>query len=334
MPVWAQHRYGGPEVVALEQVPVPNPGPGEVLVEVAASSLNSADARLLRGDPALIRLAFGLRRPSPVRGRDVAGVVVAVGPGVGPGAGAGAGASPHAVGDRVAGELPGGGLGAYVVGAASALAAVPASVPLEVAATVPLAGGTAWQALDAGRVVHGSRVLVVGAGGGVGTFTVALAAHRGARVHAIGGARSLEVLRGLGAEEAADHRSVDLRTWAPDAFDAVVDVVGTTPLRTLRRLVRPGGLVVGVGGGTDRVIGPLGRMLAGAVQSVGSTRRFRPLAARTDAALTARLLALVADGLTPPPIERTWPFGEARAALAHIDAGHTVGKIIVTGAVR
>lgn len=323
MPVWAQHRYGGPEVVAREDAPVPEPGAGEVLLQVAACSLNSADARLLRGDPALIRLVFGLRRPSPVRGRDVAGIVMAAGPDV----------TTHRVGDRVVGELPGGGLGAYVAAAAGAVVAVPEQVSDAAAATLPLAGGTAWQALDAAGVGAGSRVVVVGAGGGVGAFTVALAAHRGALVRAVAGRRAEAMLRSLGADTVDDHRSTRLRAWPAGEADAVIDVVGTTPLRVLRRLVRPGGVVVGVGGGTNPVVGPIGRILAGVVQSIGSSRRFRPLAARTDPELTARLLALAAEGVALPPIERSWPFGQARDALAHIDAGHTVGKIVVTGSV-
>ncbi|CAI9391339.1 NAD(P)-dependent alcohol dehydrogenase [Microbacterium sp. T2.11-28] len=320
MTVWSQSRYGGPEVLTAATVARPVAGDGEVVVDVAAAALNSADVRIMRGDPLLVRLAFGLRRPrTAVPGRDVAGVVSAVGAGV----------TAWRVGDRVAGELSGGGLGDAVAAPADRLVAVPDDLDLAVAATLPLAGGTGWQALDLARVGEGSRVLVVGAGGGVGTFAVRLAVLRGAEVDALCGARAVPVIAGLGARRAEDYRGADLAAWEADAYDAVIDIAGSTPLRTLRRLVRAGGAVALVSGGSNRVTGPLGRILRAAVLSIGARRALRPLAAVARPEITARLLALAASGELVPPVERTWSLSEARAAMAHVDAGHTVGKVVV-----
>lgn len=321
MTAWSQSRYGGPEVLTAATVERPAAAAGEVVVDIVACALNSADIRILRGDPLLVRLAFGLRRPrTAVPGRDVAGVVSAVGAGV----------TAWRVGDRVAGELSGGGLGDAVAAPADKLVAVPGDLDLAVAATLPLAGGTAWQALDLAAVGEGSRVLVVGAGGGVGTFAVRLAVLRGAEVDALCGARAVPVIAGLGARRAEDYRSVDLASWEPDAYDAVIDIAGSTPLRTLRRLVRSGGVVVLVSGGTNRVTGPLGRIIRAAILSVGARRALRPLAAVARPEITARLIALAASGELVPPVEQTWSLSEARDAVAHVDAGHTVGKVVVT----
>ncbi len=138
MSAWAQAHYGGPETLRITEVPVPSPGKGEVLLRIRATGLNNGDVRVMRGEPLLVRLAFGIRRPkNSVRGMDAAATVVAVGPGE----------STFAVGDEVVGELPGGGgLAPYAVVAASRLARRPEVVDPVTAATLPVAGGTAWQA--------------------------------------------------------------------------------------------------------------------------------------------------------------------------------------------
>ncbi|WP_416888903.1 alcohol dehydrogenase catalytic domain-containing protein [Microbacterium sp.] len=171
MNAWTQHAYGGPETVMRERVPVPVAGPGQVLVAPTVVGLNSADVRLMRGEPLLVRVAFGLRRPrQPVPGRDVAGRILA----------RGAGVTAVAVGDRVVGELDGGGLADRVVAPADRVGPSPDGVTDTTAAVLPLAGGTAWQALDLADIAAGNRVLVLGAGGGVGTLVVRLAVLRGA----------------------------------------------------------------------------------------------------------------------------------------------------------
>jgi NADPH:quinone reductase-like Zn-dependent oxidoreductase len=323
MTAWAQDRYGGPERLASCEVEVPLPGAGEVLLRVRATGLNAGDIRVLRGDPLLVRAFFGLRHPrNPVRGMDVAGTVVAVGPGV----------DEFRVGDEVVGELPGGGLASFAIAPVSRLVRRPAAVAPQVAAALPIAGGTAWQALDLAGVAAGSRVLVIGASGGVGTFAVQLAAHRGAEVSALCGDRNRRLVQELGAVRTADARRVRAGTeqLGPPSFDAVIDIVGTMPLRSLHRMVRPGGVVVLVAGAGGRVLGPARRIIGAALRSLGSGTRFRPLAATAKPGILAQLLDLVAADTLRPVIERTYPLAEAPAALAHVDAGHTVGKVVVT----
>lgn len=323
MTAWRQTTYGGPEVVRAEQVPVPTPGRGEVLLKIRATALNSADVRLMRGDPMLVRLAFGPRRPKQaVRGMDAAGTVVAVGEDV----------TGFAVGDEVVGELPGGALAEYAVAPTTRLVHRPAELAPETAAALPLAGGTAWQALERGGIgsdAAGKRILVIGASGGVGTYTVQLAALRGAEVWATCGERNLALVERLGAARTLDYRSTPVEDLPAGHFDVVVELARAASLRALRRLLRPGGSVVMVGGDGGKVLGPMPRMPKAALLSLGSDRKLRSLlaVARTD--VLTELLALTVDGRLAPVVERTWPLSEAVQALAHVDAGHTVGKVVV-----
>lgn len=323
MPAWHQTRYGGPEAVTLGSIDVPAPRGGEVLLRLRATGLNNGDIRVMRGEPLLVRPAFGWRRPrQPVRGMDAAATVIAAGPDV-------VGFAP---GDEVVCELPaGGGLATYAVAPVKRLVRRPAGLDPLVAAALPIAGGTAWQALDRGAVSSGQRVLVIGASGGVGTFAVQLAAHRGAEVWALCGERNRAIVEELGAVRTFDYRTV--RPGSAElggGFDVVIDIAGTAPLRALQAVVRDGGAVVLVSGEGGRVLGPIGRIAAASLRSIGSKRPLRPLAAVAKTDVLRRLLELAASGALRPRIERTYPFAEAGAALGHVDGGHAVGKIVVT----
>ncbi|MEV4737432.1 MULTISPECIES: NAD(P)-dependent alcohol dehydrogenase [unclassified Microbacterium] len=331
MPAWSRDTYGPADGVRLAQRPIPVPRRGEVVLRVEATSLNAGDVRLLLGDPLVVRPAFGLTRPkNPVRGMEVAGTVVELGPE----------AIGVELGSRMVGELVGGGgLASHVAVPSSRLVAVPPDVPSDIAATLPVAGGTAWQALDLAGVgirtaggapdAGAGRVLVIGASGGVGTFTVQLAALRGAEVWATCGERNARLVEHLGAVRTLDHRREPLSTLPEGHFDAVVDIAGGIPLRDLQRLVRAGGTVVLTAGNGGHVLGPIPRLLAATLRSIGSRRRIRPLLATPRAEVLSALLDLAAEGRITPVIEREYAFEDAGEALRHIEAGHTVGKLIV-----
>ncbi|WP_341953476.1 NAD(P)-dependent alcohol dehydrogenase [Salinibacterium sp. TMP30] len=329
MRAWSQSSYGGPEAVQSGELPVPTPGSGEVLLQVRATALNSADVRVMRGEPLLLRAAFGVRRPrQSVRGHDVAATIIRLGAGV----------TEFRVGDEVVGEINGGGLAEYATAPTSRLVHRLAPLDPAIAAALPMAGGTAWQALDLAAVAEGQRVLVIGASGGVGTMAVQLATLRGAEVWALCGQRSRALVESIGAQRTYDYRQV--QPGDPElsveetggGFDSVIDIAGTAPLRQLRALVRSGGSVVLVSGEGNRVLGPIGRLLAASVLSIGSKRRFRALAAVAKPPILNQLVALAADGTLVPVIERTWSLAQADAALTHVDAGRTLGKVIVTAA--
>lgn len=318
MTAWRQRRYGRADAVTAETVPVPVPGPKDVLVRVEAVSINSGDIHLMHGEPRLVRLFFGLRRPRVAgRGMDLAGTVAAVGGAV----------TGLRVGDRVVGAHQDT-LAEFVAVPRERLSVIPAGVSMTDAAALPIAGNTALTILDRCRVGEGSRVLVVGGGGGVGTLTVQLAAARGAEVWVTCGDRAQEPLRALGAARTFDYRVTDLGALPPDSFDAVIDIAGQPPLALMRGLLRRGGAIALVGGDGGRILGPVGRILR-SLFVARPGRRFVPITAVTRTPVTERLLEEAASGALTPLIERTYGLDEAGAALAHVEAGHTVGKVLV-----
>lgn len=322
MPAWLNDRYGPARDTRQETVPTPQPGRGEVLLRVRATALNAADVRILLGDPLLLRPMFGMRRPKqPIRGIDVAGTVVAVGADV----------DKAVIGDEVIVELTsGGGLAQYAVARADRLVTRPAELAPEIAATLPISGGSAVQALDVAGVTEGQRVLVIGASGGVGTFTVQLAALRGAEVWATCGEPNRTVVESLGATRTFDYRRTDLSAL-PATFDAIIDIAGTAPLSQLTRLLTPTGVIAMVAGSGGHVVGPIPRMLRAPFLSMGSRRSIRMVAAVSKREINEQLVALATEGRLSPLVERIVPWDAAPEGLARLESGHTVGKVVVRG---
>ncbi|MEJ1923527.1 NAD(P)-dependent alcohol dehydrogenase [Microbacterium sp. KHB019] len=322
MPAWLNDDYGPAGATRQEMVPTPEPGPGEVLLRVRATALNAADVHLMHGDPLLMRLMFGLRRPKQkIRGIDVAGTIVAVGADV----------DESRIGDEVMVELgAGGGLAPFAVARADRLVTRPGGLAPEVAATIPISGGSAVQALDVARVAGGQRVLVIGASGGVGTFAVQLAALRGAEVWATCGEANRKLIESLGATRTFDYRTTDLSS-IPATFDAIIDIAGGAPLRQLKRMLSPTGTLAMVAGDGGRVLGPIPRILRAVFISIGSRRSIRPVAAVAKPDINRQLIALAAEGRITPVIEQLLPWDAAAEGLARLESGHTVGKVVVLG---
>jgi NADPH:quinone reductase-like Zn-dependent oxidoreductase len=322
MPAWLNDQYGSASGTRQHIAQTPEPRRGEVLLRIRATALNAADVRVMLGDPLLVRPVFGLRRPKqPIRGIDVAGTVVAVGADV----------DEVLIGDEVVVELDaGGGLAPYAVARADRLVARPSALAPEVAATLPIAGGTAVQALDAAVVRAGHRVLIIGASGGVGTFTVQLAVLRGAEVWATCGEPNRALVESLGAVRTFDYRATDLSAL-PAAFDAIIDIAGTAPLRQLKRLLAPAGIIALVAGDGGHVLGPIPRILRAVFVSIGSRRRIRPVAAVSKREINEQLVALVVEGKITPVIEQALPWDAAVDGLARLESGRTVGKVVVRG---
>src|SRR5919109_2508521 len=201
-----RETYGPPDVLDLEEVPLPTLRDGDVLVRVHAASANAGDWHLLRGTPLAFRLVSGLRTPKfKIIGTDVAGQVEAVGRNV----------TQFRPGDEVFGELSRCGFGAYAEFAAApekALALKPTNLSFEEAATIPTAGCTALQGLRKGRIKPEQRVLINGASGGVGTFAVQIAKSFGTEVTAVCSTRNVNVVRSIGADHVLDYMKDDFRT--------------------------------------------------------------------------------------------------------------------------
>jgi NADPH:quinone reductase-like Zn-dependent oxidoreductase len=310
------NRYGPPDVLELREVERPEPAPDRVLVRVRAASLNAGDWRVLSGTPVLARpMMGGIRRPKePRRGGDLAGVVEAVGAEV----------TGFAPGDEVFGS----GLGSfaeYVTPLGKNLVRKPANVSFEEAAAVPVAGVTALQALrDHGRLEPGRRVLINGAGGGVGTFLVQIAKALGAEVTAVCGPGSVELARASGADRVVDYSREDF-THADGPYDLVVDNAGTRSVRRMRRLLTPQGTYVVVGS----VKNPLGHMASAVVQRPFTKQRLAVFIAKINSDDLAHLAGLAEAGELRPAIERTYPLAETAAAYRHMVSGHVRGKLVI-----
>lgn len=315
-----QFRYGPPSVVTVTEVPRPRPGPGEVLVQVGAVSLHPGDHFVMSGEPRLVRLVFGLRRPrNPVPGRDLAGVVAAVGPGV----------TTLGVGDAVFGWVNGGALAEYVVAPADHLVPRPAALSAEEAAAVPTSAMTALQALrDIARVQPGQTVLVTGASGGVGSFAVQIALVLGAEVTGVCSTRNLELVRSLGADHVLDYTSTDVTTGT-QRYDVILDSVEAQPLASMRRALAPTGTLIPNSGHGGRWVGPLGRIARARMLSGVTRQRLRPFTSTSRRADLLTLAELLTAGLVTPVIDRRYPLEQAAEALRHVGTGHARGKVVV-----
>jgi NADPH:quinone reductase-like Zn-dependent oxidoreductase len=326
MKALVQDRYGTSEVLRLEDVDQPVPAAGEVLVRIAAASVNAADWHIMRGEPRIARLMnrsiFGRGGPRErIRGRDFAGTIEAVGPGV----------TGWQVGDTVLGE-DNATLAEYAVVPHGCLVRKPDTLSFEEAAALPLAAVTADLCLTQGRVEAGHRVLIIGASGGVGSFAVQLAALRGATVTAVCSTRNVDLVTAAGATEVLDYTREDF-TRTGRSWDVVLDLVGNRSLRDLRRVVAPGGRLVLSGGGNPghgEYVGPLGLMAkAGLFGRLLGLRVQIPRAA-PDAARLSDLAGMASRGEIRPVLDRTYPLAEAAAAMRHLEVEHARGKIVVT----
>lgn len=313
-------KYGPADVLRYTDVPTPTAGDGEVLVRVRAASINYGDRAVMHGSPLIARLAFGLRRPrETVLGRDVAGTVEAVGAKV----------TRFRVGDEVFGEMNQRGFAEYVTAPEAHLASKPAGVTFEQAATLPVAATTALRALRLGEAGPGRTVLVNGASGGVGTFTVQIAAALGAKVTGVCGTRNVDLVGSIGAHDVIDYTREDV-TRGTRRFDVVVDLAGNHPLSAFRRLLTPKGIYVSSSGAGGPVLGPLPRLIAAAALSPFSSRKLRGLYAKRDLEDFAHLAELVATGKVTPVIERTCPLSETAEAVRRLEAEHARGKTVLT----
>ena len=317
-----QRDYGPPlEVLRLEDVDEPQPGEREVLVRVRAAGVNALDWHLVTGVPTIMRLAGnGFRRPKRSGvGRDVAGVVEAVGEDV----------TRFVPGDEVFGWCSGA-FAELVCTREDSLVAKPANVSFVQAAAVPVAAITALQGLrDHGELQPGEQVLITGASGGVGTFAVQLAKHLGAEVTAVCSTRNLELVRSIGADQVVDYTREDF-TRSGERYDVILDIAGRPSLRGCRRSLEPGGrLVLGSGDG-NRWLGPLDRMAGGMILGRVGRWKVRTFLANETHEDTLMLAELLAAGDLSPVIDRTYELTAAPEAVRYLEVGHTQGKVVVT----
>jgi NADPH:quinone reductase-like Zn-dependent oxidoreductase len=324
-----QHGYGTPrDVLRPGQVQCPSPGAAEVLIRVWATSVNTPDWATVAGVPSIFRLSTGLRRPGqPVRGSDVAGVVEAAGPHV-------TGLQP---GDEVFGSLWGstakthaGAFAEYTVAPGSQVARKPAALSFQDAAASVMTGLTALIAMrDVGQVADGSRVLVNGASGGVGTMAVQIAASMGAEVTGVCGTRNVELVRSIGAARVIDYTTEDF-TRDRQRYDVILDNVLNRPPSATARLLTPRGVLIPNSiGNTGGLLAGLPRIARAMLIGLGRTTvKTATLTVNRDN--LSALAGLLESGAVRVVIDRTYPLDRTADAVAHMLGHHARGKVAIT----
>jgi len=324
-----QHRYGRPNVLALEEIDKPVIGDDDVLVRVHAAGISYPDAVMTRGVPYILRLFAGLRRPKHgVRGREVAGTVAEVGANV----------SDLRPGDAIfgwcgpSGHAGGGGFAEYVRCPRDGVVRKPESIGFEQAASLPTSGVTALQAVrDWARVQPGQKVLINGASGGVGTFAVQIAKALGAEVTGVCGSRNVGLVRSLGADTVVDYTQEDF-TRSSRRYDALLDFphFAAHSLRACRRVLTAEGTLIPASNTRNRWIGGFSRVLPARLMApFVSQRVLAPEMAPNQTDLVA-LAELVESGKVTPVIDRTYPLAEVPEAIRYFELGHACGKVVVT----
>ena len=314
-----QDRYGPPEVLELREIERPAVGDGDVLVRVRAASVNPQDWHLMRATPFIVRATgTGLRVPTnPVRGTDAAGEVEAVGKNV----------TRLRPGDEVFGWCQGA-FAEYVCADESHFVPKPADLSFEGAAALPLAGCTALQGLrDTGAVEPGQEVLIIGAGGGVGTFAVQIAKALGCRVTGVCSTAKLDLVRSLGADDAIDYTREDF-TRAERRYDVIFQLAGTASPAACRRALTPTGTLV-LSSGEGRFAG-IDRVVRALVSSPVVRQRLRPFLTKETTEDLVALVELVESGKVTPVIDRTYPLSGVSEAIAYLEEGHARGKVVIT----
>ncbi len=314
-----RETYGPPDVLHLEEVPLPTLRDGDVLVRVHAASANAGDWHLLRGTPLPFRLVAGLRIPKfKIIGTDVAGHVEAVGRNV----------TQVRPGDEVFGELSRCGFGAYAEFAAApekALALKPANLSFEEAATLPTAGCTALQGLRKGRIQRAQRVLLNGASGGVGTFAVQIAKSFGTEVTAVCSTRNVDMVRSIGADHVIDYTKDDFATHG-QRYDLILATNGDRSIWDYRRALTADGCYAMTGGSNRQLTEAL---LFGPLLSIGR-QQFGNVLMKPNQGDLLVLKELCESGKVRPVIDRRFSLSEVPAAVRYLEDGHARGKVVIS----
>ena len=317
-----QDTYGPADVLELREIERPEVGENDVLVRVRAAGSGPDVWHIMTGQPYMARAALGFRRPKVrVRGWDVAGTVEAVGASV----------TDFRPGDEVMGVAEGGSFAEYAVTSPDKLVPKPANLSFGQAAALPISGVTALQALrDKAQVQPGQTVLVIGAGGGVGTLAVQVAKAFGAHATGVASSSKLDLVRSIGADDVIDYTREDF-TDGSKTWDVIVDTAGRRPLRQLRRALTPKGTLVVVGGdGGGRWTGGFFRgMLRGPLVSPFVGQKLMGLNSKVTREDLQGVAELAEAGKLTPVIGHTYALSETPEAIRELEAGHAAGKLVI-----
>ena len=312
--------YGSPDVLNLATIAKPVPTDDQVLVKVLAASVNPYDWHFMRGEPYVMRIGNGLRKPKGMRiGVDFSGTVEAVGKNI----------TQFKAGDEVFGGRTGS-FAEYVVISEKFLMRKPENLSFEQAGAVQIAGLTALQGLrDQGKLKAGEKVLINGASGGVGTFAVQIGKALGAEITGVCSTRNIDLVRGLGADQVIDYTKEDF-TKRAERYDLILDMVGNHGLLACRRALKPDGRYVMIGGPKGRWIAPMDTLLRAFLLKPFVKQEMGFMMSQINRDDLMFLRELMQAGKVTPVIERTYSLNEVREAVAHVESGRARGKVVVT----
>jgi len=311
-------KYGNPDVLTLQDVEQPTPKENEVQVHVQAASINSWDLDLLRGKPFLNRIG-GIRKPRySILGADITGKVAAIGSEV----------RDFNPGDMVFGDISGCGLGGfaeYVCVPEKALSRKPATMTFQQAAAIPQAAVLALQALrKAGQIHSGQRILINGAGGGVGTFALQIAKIFGAEVTGVDRSEKLEMLQTLGADEVVDYQQKDFKRYG-EQYDLILDVVGTCSIADCKRMLQPQGAYIMIGGPTTRIL----KVACRSAMNSKNGRKPSLLIHKPNRDDQDVIGGYFEKGYLTAIIDSCYPLSETAEAMRHFEKGLAFGKVVI-----
>jgi NADPH:quinone reductase-like Zn-dependent oxidoreductase len=314
-------KYGNSDVLSLKEVDKPVPKNKEVLVKILASSVNYGNLVLLKGEPYLARLAFGLFKPKySIPGGDIAGEVESIGNGV----------KQFQPGDEVFGDLSAygwGGFAEYVCVPEDALVIKPKNVSFEEAAAVPMAGVTALQALrNKGNIQPGQKVLIYGASGGVGTFAVQIAKSLGAEVTGVCSTRNVDILLSIGADHVIDYQKENF-IQSQEKYDLILGVNGSQPLSVYKRALNPNGIFLHVGGSGEQLFQTI---IQGPWTSIIGSKKIGNILQRANQKDLIYVKELLETGSVKPVIDRKYKLSEIADAFNYFYEGHAQGKVVIT----
>lgn len=317
--------YGSTDVLKLESIEKPAVADNDVLVKVRAAGVNPLDWHYMRGTPYIMRLDVGIGTPeSPRLGVDFAGTVEAVGKNV----------KKFRPGDAVFGERNGAFAEYVTANENGTLALKPTNLSFAQAASVPVSGITALQALrDQGKIKAAQRVLINGASGGVGTFAVQIAKSYGAEVTGVCSTRNVEMVRAIGADHVIDYTRDDYTEADysnPAArYDLIVDMVGNHSLLENRRALKADGRFVIVGGPDGKWLGPLAGPIKAMFLSPFVSQDFGMILASLDSRDLDFLATLLQSGKLNPVIDRSYTLDQVADAIRYLEKGHARGKVVI-----
>ncbi|KAH8552427.1 putative zinc-binding oxidoreductase [Umbelopsis sp. PMI_123] len=314
--------YGGPDVLKVFEISKPTINDHQVLVQVRACAANAADWHVMRGDPYLARLYFGLNKPkkNTVLGNDFAGIVEAVGPQV----------NNFRPGDEVFGQVVTGAFADFVCVSENSISHKPHNLSFEQAASVPCAGLTALQALrNAGNIQPEQKVLITGASGGVGSFAVQIAKALGAEVTAVCSTGNVEIMQSIGANYVIDYTREDY-TLRDHLYDLILDIAGDKPFADIRRVLKPTGTFCPVGGPGGGLLGSMADSLKAFVVSQLLSQKVALLITNVNKTDLDYLKELIETDKVVPLIDSQYTFYQIPKAIRHVEKGHPLGKVVIS----